>query len=32
MYVRYVRFQFAAVSYKPTVRVRREEQALFIQG
>ena len=32
MYVRCVRFQFAAVSYEPTVRVCREEQALFIPG
>ena len=32
MHVRYLRFQFAVVSYEPTVRVYREEQALFIPG
>ena len=32
MYVRCVRFQFAAVSYEPTVQVCCEEQALFIPG
>ena len=32
MHVRCVRFQFAAVSYEPTVRVCCEEQALFIPG
>ena len=32
MYVQFVRFQFAAVSYEPKVRVCRVEQALFIPG